>query len=193
MKAKTLAEVQELRNASAARLGLSVTGQFEDGSVYFTGEGEGRFYFKGYIGRQSRPAAFYHFRTAERRDAYAATWAAEREAARVAKQARKAEQRKPHTLQVGDVLYSSWGYEQTNVEFFEVVAVRGSVVDLRELMQDRTEYSYGMQGQCSARKGEYRGGVIAGKRPNSSNAVRLTSFSYARPWDGRAMSWSSYA
>lgn len=193
MKAMTLVEVQAQRGERAARFGLSMAGQCEDGSAFFTGEGEGRFYFQGYIGRQSKPSTFYHFRTAERRDAYATTWMEAREAARLAKQARNEEKRKPHTLKLGDVLYSSWGYDQTNVEFYEVVAVRGSVVDLRELKQNRNEYAHGMQGQCTARKGEYRGGVIAGKRPSYRNDVRLTSFSYARPWDGHALSWSSYA
>jgi len=30
-------------------------------------------------------------------------------------------------------LVSSWGYEQTNVDFFQVIAVRGAVVDLRKI------------------------------------------------------------
>ena len=28
-----------------------------------------------------------------------------------------------HTFKVGDCLYQSWGYDQTNIDFFEVVAV----------------------------------------------------------------------
>jgi hypothetical protein len=34
---------------------------------------------------------------------------------------------------VGDVLYTSWGYDQTNVEFFEVVAVKGKMVTVRQI------------------------------------------------------------
>ncbi len=28
-----------------------------------------------------------------------------------------------HTLKVGDILYSSWGYDQTNIDFYEIVRV----------------------------------------------------------------------
>lgn len=28
-------------------------------------------------------------------------------------------------VQVGDVFYNSWGYEQTNIDFYEVVKLRG--------------------------------------------------------------------
>lgn len=30
------------------------------------------------------------------------------------------------SLRVGDILYSSWGWEQTNIDFYQVVAIRGS-------------------------------------------------------------------
>ena len=39
------------------------------------------------------------------------------------------------SLRVGDILYSSWGWEQTNIDFYQVIAIRGSAVDLRQLDQ----------------------------------------------------------
>lgn len=33
-----------------------------------------------------------------------------------------------NTLKVGDVLYSSWGYEQTNIDYYKVVAVKGKTM-----------------------------------------------------------------
>lgn len=36
-------------------------------------------------------------------------------------------------LEVGSILYTCWGYEQTNVEFFQVVSLKGAKVSLREL------------------------------------------------------------
>lgn len=35
-------------------------------------------------------------------------------------------------VQVGDIMYGSWGYDQTNVEFYQVVARSGDIVTLRE-------------------------------------------------------------
>lgn len=193
MKAMTLTDVQTLREQKAAANGLAVSEQFEDGSIVFTGGDSNRYLFLAYIGRQSKPAAFYHFKTEEARNAYGEKWKAERVRVSDAKKARKAEARKPHSLKAGDVLYTSWGYEQTNVDFYEVVAVRGCSVDLRELAKDVTEYSHGMQGRCVPKAGQYVGGAIKGKRPNGDNVVRFNSFINGWLWDGTPKSWSSYA
>jgi hypothetical protein len=39
------------------------------------------------------------------------------------KAARKAERSKPHNLKVGNILVSSWGYDQTNAGCYEVARV----------------------------------------------------------------------
>jgi len=46
---------------------------------------------------------------------------------------------------VGDIFYTSWGYDQTNVEFFKVVRVSASSVWVQETGQKR-EYSEWGQG-----------------------------------------------
>jgi hypothetical protein len=38
-----------------------------------------------------------------------------------------------HNVKVGDIFNTSWGYDQTNVEFFEVVDVRGKHAILRQI------------------------------------------------------------
>ena len=37
----------------------------------------------------------------------------------------KEERQKPHTLKVGDILYCSWGYDQTQVDYFRVKNILG--------------------------------------------------------------------
>lgn len=45
-----------------------------------------------------------------------------------------------HTLKVGDVLYSSWGYDQTNIDFYQIVAVpSGKSVKVQKLKAIVTE------------------------------------------------------
>jgi hypothetical protein len=39
-------------------------------------------------------------------------------------------------VEVGSIFYTSWGYEQTNVEFYQVVEKTGKKVGLRELKQE---------------------------------------------------------
>lgn len=43
-------------------------------------------------------------------------------------------------VQVGDVFYDSWGYEQTNIDFYQVVALRGTKqIVLRKIGGKKTE------------------------------------------------------
>ena len=37
---------------------------------------------------------------------------------------------------MGDIFYTSWGYDQTNSEFYKVVEVKGSRIYLRELKSE---------------------------------------------------------
>lgn len=106
------------------------------------------------------------------------------------KKADAAARRGPHGLEVGNVLVSSWGYEQTNVDFFEVVAVRGAVVDLQPIQSEKT-YTGDMTGTAMPKPGHPSGEMLRSKRPNRG-AVRLTSYSSATLWDGRPRSFSTY-
>lgn len=153
---------------------------------------QGRPCARGYRGRSVKPSFRFYFRSAASRETFVADWVKAETLAIEAKQRRKAEQKKPHGYKVGDVLYASWGYEQTNIDFYEVVAVRGAVVDLVVLRKD-VEHTSFMQGTCTPRKGDPFSDVIKGKRPNGMGQVRIASYSVASAWDGRPLSWSSYA
>jgi hypothetical protein len=108
------------------------------------------------------------------------------------REARRVARSTPHSLQVGSILYCSWGYEQTNVEFYEVVAVRGAAVDIRELAQ-RSVATGDMTGRSVPAHGEYINAPIRGKRLGSHNQIRLTSYKVATVWDGQPKNWSTYA
>ncbi|MBK8009587.1 MAG: hypothetical protein IPK23_15045 [Rhizobiales bacterium] len=55
---------------------------------------------------------------------------------------------------IGDIFRTCWGYDQTNVEFFELVALRGKTGVLRELKQERVEEGWA-RGKCVPLPGEY--------------------------------------
>lgn len=40
---------------------------------------------------------------------------------------------KMHDLEIGDVLYASWGYDQTNIQYYEVVKVTPKTVSVLEI------------------------------------------------------------
>ncbi|EAR0849892.1 hypothetical protein N4Z11_003659 [Salmonella enterica] len=44
------------------------------------------------------------------------------------------------TISIGDIFHTCWGYEQTNVEFYQVVSLHGQkTVGLREIARERVE------------------------------------------------------
>jgi len=69
---------------------------------------------------------------------------------------RNAEQRRPHSLKVGDILSTCWGYEQTNREFYQIIEIGNNSLKIREVYQERTRDSHD-SGTCSPIKDNFRG------------------------------------
>lgn len=91
----------------------------------------------GFIAKQSKPAFHFAFRTEEQRTKHVDEFFASRQKSQEFKENRQKEKREFVTsLKVGDVLHGSWGYDQTNPEFAEVVEVIGPrCVMIREIAQ----------------------------------------------------------
>lgn len=52
-------------------------------------------------------------------------------------------------MKVGDVFRSSWGYEQTNVDYFQVIKLIGKTMMLvQEIGQEREYDANGLSGSC---------------------------------------------
>ncbi len=109
-------------------------------------------------------------------------------AARVA--TRKREEQAPTTLTVGAILYSSWGYDQTNVDFYEVTEVRGArAITIRKIAQRTVSSQQGSETVAPV-PGEYIGEPMK-KISNHRNAVTLDHAS-AWQWDGTPKSQTAY-
>lgn len=166
-------------------------------AVAYLYERNGRPYAVTFRGKADKPSWHHWFRTPADREARVRrffedvakgeTWKAEQAAARKAKLAG------PHKLQVGHILVSSWGYDQTNVDFYEVIELVGRrSVKLRAVRQVSHE-DLSMQGSCTPRAGEFRGEPFLKRVGSDGCSVSLTSYSSAYLWDGRPRRWSSYA
>jgi len=60
------------------------------------------------------------------------------------KQQRKIDNEKARgSLKVGDLMYDSWGYDQTNVDFYQVTKVKGASVWLRPIAGESVDGSQG--------------------------------------------------
>lgn len=161
-----------------------------DAAVY-TYEENGKLYAVAFYGKAAKPAWHYRFAKTEHRAQRIAEFIASRKSRAEYIAKAKAERSKPHSLKVGDILVSSWGYEQTNIDFYEVVEVKGAAtVVIRELAQTRepTEWE---QGRAMPVPGEYIGEPML-KRSGPDNSVRIASYAHAYKWDGRPRSYSSY-
>ena len=107
-----------------------------------------------------------------------------------------------HKLRVGDILRCSWGYEQTNQDYYQVTRLAGrTMVELRRIGVDSRETGF-MRGLCKPLRNRFIGGPIR-RRVQQYSAVAINSYQYAFPEEPvgyrgnkpvyRAHHWSSYA
>ena len=116
---------------------------------------------------------------------------------------RKAENKKarkaPHTLKVGDILYSSWGYDQTNINFYQVTKVISDrTVEIRAIASNRVGGSVGTD-EVIAVKDAFLAGSESDKRKqpmikrvSKDNTIKISSYEYAWKWDGRPKSETAF-
>ena len=130
-------------------------------------------------GKAIKPAFRYRFRSAELRATHCNEWVQAQEAAQARQAARRTERNAPHALVVGDVLMSMWGYEQTNVDYYQVTELHGrSQVTLRQIAR-RSEATGDMQGDCVPAPGQFIGEPRRCKVDGAQNTVRLSTFERA--------------
>lgn len=113
--------------------------------------------------------------------------------------------------EVGQILYSSWGYDQTNIDFYQIVRAtdKGTVwllpmsrlivnsngymsyeVAPGEVLTERTVYEWDDEVGRVAKKVK-----IEPKRHRWSKwgSVNLNTYSSAFPWDRQSITMTSYA
>lgn len=108
-----------------------------------------------FYGKQAKPVADYSFKTVERRNAAVAEYFTARQKSLAFKTAHKAARTSwVPDYKVGDLLRTSWGYDQTNVEYFEVIEIKGKHLILREIAQKTVQTGHD-QGKCVPLPGQY--------------------------------------
>lgn len=129
-------------------------------------------------GKRSKPDWHFRFQSEERLAAKIAESLAgfEADAARTA--AYKAERNKEHDVKVGDVFRCSWGYDQTNVDYYQCTDVSGSMIQIREIgaMSEETEF---MQGRSVPALGKFIGEPMRKKVSMLGGEPSVRIYSYA--------------
>ncbi len=111
-----------------------------------------------FAGKSSKPLWRYRFRDNARREKAIADAFALRRAKAGAKAAARAQRQAwVNPYKVGDLFRRSWGYDQTNIDWYEVVKVSGKTVWVREIEQARVATG-DMTGKTTPQPGKFRAG-----------------------------------
>jgi len=150
----------------------------------------------GFGGRRQRPDFNYRFKNEAQARAYVQKYFdGQRETARMKAERRREQREFTTSLVVGDVLYTSWGYDQTNVEWFQVLEVKpsGKTVVIREICTKSVEDTGWMCGYCMPIRDRFvKGREPMTKRVRKGDAITIDKVRDAYKWDGKRKYWSSY-
>ena len=149
------------------------------------------------------PAWNYRFKSAEQMEEYISGKIANYDAYQKMKDERKAARRGTaddlNAVAVGDIFHFSWGYDQTNCDFFQVVEKSGRSVIIREIGSQTVDKETGNS------MADYRIAVkdafLADKKPlkkliqfsGEKPYIRMASYGYCDKWDGQPCYCSWYA
>ena len=159
-------------------------------------EKAGRIWVKLWKNKADKPAFFHTFRSlksAEEFVSHSVTQIAGVEAWRTGRKAelkakRDALKASDH-WSVGDVLYNSWGYEQTNIDWYQVVEVKAKSIVIRAVAKNFGATGW-LQGRSQPRRNDFCGDPML--KPLDENGHVSMRHGAATKWDGRAVHESSY-
>jgi len=168
------------------------------GEVWHYETSQGKPAGAAFQGKRQRPTWQHIFRNFSQRQQYTTEFFRNLKASAERKAREKAEEVEALAkvkVDPGAVFYCSWGYDQTNIDFFQVVKVKGRYAWLRPLAEKTTEQTGFMSERVTAVVGEFRGEEIrrliqvSGDRP----CFRWDKGRYIYEWDGRPLHQSHYA
>lgn len=148
-----------------------------------------------FVAKQKKPYWNYRFRTTERRDKQIEESTKERKRFLEEKERVKKEKREfEHGLVEGDILSASWGYDQTNVNFYQIIETKGKHVILREIGKKVVSGGVGSD-KVTPAKGKFIGPPMRRKptgRKGWGARVKIESSISASKWDGRPMHQTAF-
>lgn len=175
-----------------ARTFQRIRAKVGDAEAFTWKDDNGQLYAACFLGRAQNPwsgrgnnGGSYRFKSEANRRAFIARLlelAARIHEADTRRAAEKAAARAAgHALKVGDVLRSTWGYEQTNIDYYQVTRLVGKQsVGIRPIARQSVE-TLSMQGKCVPAPDEFTGDEMVKRVSTWGNrdSVKLTSFSTA--------------
>lgn len=146
------------REQRKPKASISVKDKKSSGVAYINGDEAAKPFAMCFRGKADKPNAYYTFKTTDRRNAFIAEFfAATQEIEKRRAENRKERTIAPRGVEVGDVLRSMWGYDQTNIDYYQVTALVGDkMVEVREICCEREETGF-MQGKSVPAINKFKG------------------------------------
>jgi hypothetical protein len=138
-----------------------------------------------FVGKAVKPTWHYRFKSAEQRMAEVTKTfnsVHNRLEAKNAAKVSKAVALANHGVTVGDVFRCSWGYDQTNIDYYEVIAVTGKTATICEIgcLSEQTGFLQGNSvPQLGAFIGKPKKKLIQKRSVDSEAYLTMNSFSTA--------------
>ena len=147
-----------------------------------------------FYGKSAKPRFHYRFHSMKELDDYLDKYLNNKQEIEQGDAERRAQRKitADHNIKVGDIFYTYWGYDQTNSEFYEVVAVRGSRIDLRELdyTVDSSGESWG-ENKIYPNPGHYVSDdihTVSARADGTVTNLDGESFLHLSKWEGKPIS-----
>jgi|GEM_PF-2142574 len=138
-----------------------------------------------FSGKRVKPVVLYRFETEEKRSIFIEKfiqkerifWEKREEEKRILKDK---ELKEISELKVGDIFVSSWGWEQTNIDAYQLIELKNKTGTFREIaLKSLSQTSWGSD-ICAPIKDDFLENSKPFKKILKGNYIRLSSFQHAR-------------
>ncbi len=145
-----------------------------------------RYCVAAFGGKRSKPDLHYVYATEQAREDRIASWLDGQRARIEDRKQRQKSRSAPHRLTVGQIFYSSWGYDQTNVDFYEIVDVPSKCyLTVRKLLSAQVGDSGPSESVVPACGPDRFTGEPMRVRCGAAHSIKVSSCAKAYLWDGR--------
>ncbi len=143
-----------------------------------------------FTAKAGKPYAYYNMGTVEKLNTYIAREKKSHDQDLEAAAKRlKANTEESDKIQKDTILRASWGYDQTNIDFYQVIERKGSFVIVQAIGQDSTVEGFDY-GKCTPNT-EIKIGEPFRRKVSQYASVKIDSSANARIWSGKPQTWTS--
>ena len=165
-------------------------------AVAYTYSMDGKPIAMGFYGKTKKPIFHYRFKSPEKMQEYIEKFFSDRKEHFVRKAEAKAKrlsagQEMANNAKVGDIYSSMWGYDQTNIDFYQIVAKKGKMSFMLQKIGSIVSSNNGYGAEYVMPNPEHTKGEPMLKRM-TEYGFNINSFATASPWDGKEEEQTAY-